>query len=118
MRGELVALDLETTGLDPQQDDIIEIGAVRLRDGEVIDSYETMVNPGKPIPAQTTYITGIRQEDVANAPRIQKVLPQLAALLVIPRSSRITSRSTWASCAGVIRSSSRMPSSTLTIWLR
>lgn len=79
MRGELVAIDLETTGLDPQQDDIIEIGAVRMREGEIIDSYETMVNPGKPIPAQTTHITGIRQEDVTSAPRIQRVLPQLAA---------------------------------------
>ncbi|MDQ7035180.1 MAG: exonuclease domain-containing protein [Anaerolineae bacterium] len=39
MRGELIALDLETTGLDIEKDSIIEIGIVRIRDGEIIDEY-------------------------------------------------------------------------------
>ena len=39
MRVELVSLDLETTGLDPRRDDIIEIGAVRMRDGRIVDEY-------------------------------------------------------------------------------
>lgn len=81
MRGLLVALDLETTGLDIQKDEIIEIGAVRMQDGEILDEFSTMVNPGKPIPINTTNITGIRQEDVVGAPSIAAVLPQLATFV-------------------------------------
>lgn len=77
MRGELVAIDLETTGLDVSGNHIIEVGAVRFKDGKIIDEYATMVNPGVPIPAQTTHITGIQQEDVAHAPTIDKVLPEI-----------------------------------------
>jgi len=79
MRGELVAIDLETTGLDPQKDAIIEVGAVRMKDGEIVAEYGTMVNPDSPIPAHTTHITGIQQQDVANAPFIGAVLPEIAA---------------------------------------
>ena len=77
MRGELVALDLETTGLDPRSDSIIEIGAVRLRDGEIIDSYSQLIDPGFPIPPGVTHITGIRTDDVIGQPRIASVLPAL-----------------------------------------
>ena len=78
MRDELVALDLETTGLDPFENEIIEVGAVKFLNGEVIDEFSTMVNPGKPIPQITTHLTGIRQEDVVNAPKIDTVLPQIS----------------------------------------
>ena len=81
MRGELVAVDLETTGLDSARDEIIEIGAVRTRDGEILDEFTTMVNPGRTIPAPITHLTGIRNEDVLNAPGIQAVLPQLRAFV-------------------------------------
>ncbi|MFW5691944.1 MAG: helicase C-terminal domain-containing protein [Chloroflexota bacterium] len=77
MRGELVALDLETTGLDIAKDAIIEVGAVRMRDGVIVDEFSTMVDPGVPIPAATTLLTGIRQQDVTGAPPIQRVLPQV-----------------------------------------
>jgi ATP-dependent DNA helicase DinG len=79
MRGELVAIDLETTGLDTMKDAIIEVGAVKLRDGEIVDEFATMVNPGRPIPSQITHITGIRDEDIAGAPLIDSVLPQISA---------------------------------------
>jgi ATP-dependent DNA helicase DinG len=78
MRGDLVALDLETTGLDPKQDYIIEVGAVRIRDGHIIDEFTTMVNPGIPIPPTVTYLTGIQHADVQGAPIIDKVLPKIA----------------------------------------
>ncbi len=81
MRDELVAIDLESTGLDLMTDAIIEVGAVRIRDGVVIDEFSTMVNPDKPIPPQITYITGIHQEDVAGAPSINAVLPQITAFV-------------------------------------
>ncbi|MEQ8673338.1 MAG: helicase C-terminal domain-containing protein [Aggregatilineales bacterium] len=77
MRGELVAIDLESTGLNVNTDKIIEVGAVRLKDGKIVDEYSTMVNPGIPIPTITTHITGIQQEDVAHAPTIDKVLPDI-----------------------------------------
>lgn len=78
MRGELVAVDLETTGLDPMKDAIIEVGAVRIKNGEIIEEFSTMVNPNCQIPAQTTHITGIRQADVTGAPVIESVLPEIS----------------------------------------
>ena len=78
MRGELVSIDLETTGLDPAQDEIIEIGAVRMREGEIIDEFQTLIDPGRPIPTLITSLTGIRTEDLIGAPKIQAVIPQLA----------------------------------------
>jgi DNA polymerase III epsilon subunit-like protein len=75
MRGELVAIDLETTGLDPKLDAIIEIGAVRTRDGEIVAEYSTLINPGTAIPPYVTHLTGIRTEDVAGASGIEVILP-------------------------------------------
>ncbi len=78
MRGVLVAIDLETTGLDSSNDQIIEIGAVKFQDQQILDTYTTLIDPGNPIPAKVTALTGIRQEDVAGAPTIQRVLPALS----------------------------------------
>lgn len=81
MRGELVALDLETTGLDPAHDDIIEIGAVRFEGDRIVDELAVLVKPTRPIPSIVTQLTGIAPEDVANAPSIAEVLPQLTAFV-------------------------------------
>ncbi len=81
MRGELVAVDLETTGFDPAGDKIIEIGAVRMIDGVIVDEFATLINPERPIPANITTLTGIRNEDVYNAPGIATVLPSLKAFV-------------------------------------
>ena len=59
-----VALDLETTGLNPERDAIIEVGAVKYRDGQPVEEFETLINPGRPIPYEVTLITGIHNEDV------------------------------------------------------
>ena len=77
MNGDLVAFDLETTGLNPASDEIIEIGAVRFRDGVAIDTFESLVKPSKPIPEDITHLTGIHQEDVADAPGIDALLPRI-----------------------------------------
>jgi DNA polymerase-3 subunit epsilon/ATP-dependent DNA helicase DinG len=78
MRGELVALDLETTGLDPVNDAIIEVGAVRAREGVIVETFSTLVNPGRPIPPHITHLTGIRPEDVIDQPGIEGVLPAVS----------------------------------------
>jgi DNA polymerase-3 subunit epsilon/ATP-dependent DNA helicase DinG len=78
MRGELVALDLETTGLDPINDTIIEVGAVRTREGAIVETFSTLVNPGRPIPPHITHLTGIQPEDVLDQPGIDGVLPALS----------------------------------------
>ncbi len=76
-----VAIDLETTGLDAEHDAIIEVAAVVFRDDEVLDTFSTFVNPGRPIPLQITQLTGIRDADTAGAPSLHDVLPRLARFI-------------------------------------
>ncbi|MBN2388076.1 MAG: DEAD/DEAH box helicase family protein [Anaerolineales bacterium] len=77
----LVALDIETTGLDPQADAIIEIGARRFNGSRVEDEWTTLVNPGRHIPEFITGLTGIEDAMVRQAPRLQEVLDDLAAFI-------------------------------------
>ncbi|MFN2226640.1 MAG: exonuclease domain-containing protein, partial [Anaerolineae bacterium] len=85
MNRTYVALDLETTGLDPERDAIIEVGAVRfrtsLRNGsiqaQVLDTWSTFVNPGRPIPIQVQQLTGIHQNQVDGAPHFPQVMHEL-----------------------------------------
>lgn len=72
-----VVVDLETTGGSPQTDAITEVGAVKLQRGEVIGEFQTLVNPGVPIPPSITILTGITHSMVIEAPRIEAVLPAL-----------------------------------------
>jgi DNA polymerase-3 subunit epsilon/ATP-dependent DNA helicase DinG len=55
----LVSLDIETTGLDPERDAILEIGIVRFRGEEVLDEWQGLIDPGRPIPQKITELTGI-----------------------------------------------------------
>lgn len=70
-------IDLETTGGSPRDCAITEIGAVKLRGGECLGTFQTLVNPGSPIPPTITMLTGITQAMVMPAPRIEAVLPTL-----------------------------------------
>ncbi|MGI6142227.1 MAG: exonuclease domain-containing protein, partial [Caldicoprobacterales bacterium] len=74
-----VALDIETTGLDAVNNEIIEIGAVKLQGRKIINSFQTFVAPTQPIPANITELTGITQDMVKDAPAIEQVLPELFA---------------------------------------
>lgn len=76
-----VALDLETTGLDPARDSIIEIGAVKFRDQEVIDTFQTFVNPGRSIPEFVQRLTGIAPHQVQRAPFFSSVSDELESFL-------------------------------------
>ena len=68
LNGPFVAFDIETTGLRSDRDRIIEIGAVLFENGEERDRFNTFVDPGIPIPAEITQLTGIRDGDVSGAP--------------------------------------------------
>ena len=72
-----VALDLETTGLSPRLDRIIEVGAVRFRGDTVIERFESLVRPEVPIPLSVQRLTGIADTDVAQAPGPQAVMEQM-----------------------------------------
>jgi DNA polymerase III subunit epsilon len=68
-------VDLETTGGSPRDAAITEVGAVKVRRGEVLGTFQTLVNPGQPVPAFVRLLTGISDELVADAPAIESVLP-------------------------------------------
>jgi DNA polymerase III epsilon subunit family exonuclease len=68
---ELVVFDLETTGLSASRCRICEIGAVRVRAFELVDTFETLVDPGMLLPAAVTALTGIRAADLVGAPRAE-----------------------------------------------
>ncbi|GAA4398814.1 DEDD exonuclease domain-containing protein [Ornithinibacter aureus] len=70
-----VVVDLETTGGSPAECGITEIGAVKVRGGEVLGEFQTLVNPGGPIPAFISVLTGITDSMVACSPRIEAALP-------------------------------------------
>lgn len=70
-----VVVDLETTGTAAASDAITEIGAVKVRGGEILGEFQTLVNPGGPVPPQITVLTGITTAMVVDAPRIESVLP-------------------------------------------
>ena len=70
-----VVVDLETTGTSPGNDAITEIGALRMRGGELLGRLETFVNPGVPLPPMITVLTGITESMLLPAPRIAEVLP-------------------------------------------
>ena len=74
----IVALDIETTGLDPHTDAILEIGVVRFTERRVEGEFNTLINPGRPVPPFVTQLTGITDQMVREAPSISKVLPELA----------------------------------------
>ena len=74
--GTFVVVDLETTGTSPSSGAMItEIGAVKIRGGEVLGEFHTLVNPGSPIPPFITVLTGITDAMVAPAPLFSEVLP-------------------------------------------
>lgn len=74
-----VVFDLETTGLKPEQCEIIEVGAVKLKDGQIVDRFQTFVNDGGVIPANITQLTGITTDMLTGAPNTREVLNRFHA---------------------------------------
>lgn len=77
MSMRFVAFDLETTGTLPGVDRIVEIGAVRMVNGEVDAVYSTLVDPLRPIPAGASAVNGISDDMVAGKPKVEDLLPSL-----------------------------------------
>ena len=73
---EYVAFDLETTGLSSANDRIIEIGAVVMKNGEELDRFQTFVDPQRPLEKKIVELTGITDEMLKGAPKIEEVLPE------------------------------------------
>lgn len=77
MTKDYISIDIETTGLNPKTDRIIEIGAVKVVNGEVIDSFEQFVNPGRKISERIVELTGITNEMVLHAKEADEVMRSL-----------------------------------------
>jgi DNA polymerase III epsilon subunit family exonuclease len=83
-----VVLDLETSGASPKTGSAItEIGAVKVCGGQVLGTFKTFVNPGTPLPPFITELTGITDEMLIDAPRIESVLPLLFEFLGSDKST-------------------------------
>ncbi|MEK7807421.1 MAG: exonuclease domain-containing protein, partial [Chloroflexota bacterium] len=76
-----VAIDLETTGLDSARETIIEVGAVKFQGNRVLDTFQTLVNPGRPIPEFIQRLTGITPSQVNRAPFFNTVAGRLAEFI-------------------------------------
>lgn len=78
---EFVAIDIETTGLNPTCDEIIEVSAVRYRNGHEVEAYETLVKPTRPLGVFVTLFNGITNDMVADAPAVDEIMPPLRAFI-------------------------------------
>lgn len=108
-----VVVDLETTGGSPSECGITEIGAVKVRAGEVLGEFQTFVNPGEPIPAFISVLTGITDAMVRDAPRVE---PALLAFLEFAAGSVLVAHNAGfdisflkAACARADRDWPRFP---------
>ena len=78
---DYVVFDLETTGISYKNDSIIEISAVKVINGQVVDTFSTLVNPMRPIPYGATAVNGITDAMVKDEPTIEQVLPEFISFI-------------------------------------
>jgi len=77
----LAVLDVETTGLDPTTDRVIEVGIVRFEGGEVVERYGQLIHPGRDIPEEISKLTGIQSSDLDGQPSFDKVAQDVCSRL-------------------------------------
>lgn len=78
---DYVLYDLETTGISCSYDEVIEISAVKVRKGTIVEEYSELVNPGRPIPARASMVNHITDEMVAGAPPFEEALARFVAFI-------------------------------------
>jgi DNA polymerase III epsilon subunit family exonuclease len=76
---EFVTFDLETTDLDPMTCEIVEIGASRVRGGQVVETFHSLVRPGKPVAPGASEVHGYTDDELRDAPPLEQVWPEFAA---------------------------------------
>ncbi|MGI6485177.1 MAG: PolC-type DNA polymerase III [Tepidanaerobacteraceae bacterium] len=81
LEAEYVVTDIETTGLSTQNDEIIEIGAVKVKNGKIIDTFSALVKPQRPLPANITRLTGITNDMLKSSPSFTQVIPNFLDFL-------------------------------------
>lgn len=81
LEGSYVVFDIETTGFSPTANRIIEIGAVKVVEGKIVDRFSTFVNPKVPIPFKIETLTHINDAMVEDAPEISEILPQFCQFI-------------------------------------
>ena len=93
---EFVVFDLETTGLSAERDRICELGAVRVRGLEAVDSFQSLVNPGVALPEPVARLTGLREQELRRAPSVSSVLGRFLAFagdeLLVAHNDRFDQR--------------------------
>ena len=78
---DFICIDLETTGLNPKRDRIIEIGAVKVRNGQIVDTFQQLINPKQQLEERVEILTGISSKELEGQQTIQEVLPSLREFL-------------------------------------
>ena len=78
---DYICIDLETTGLNPKKDRIIEIGAVKVRKGQIVDTFQQLIDPKQELEERVELLTGISKKELEGKPTIQEILPQLLKFL-------------------------------------
>lgn len=98
-------IDIETTGLDPQIDEIIELSAIRIRNNIITDTFEQLIKPSEPIDSFITNLTGITNEMVAHMPSINDVLPSFIDFigndLIVGHNVRFDINFIYDTCANI-----------------
>src|SRR5580693_5690931 len=101
---DFTVVDVETTGWAPDDAGITEIGAVRVRGGRVVAEFESLVDPGRPVPAPITELTGIDDQMLTGAPPVAAVLPGLLAFargsVFVAHNAPFDLRFLTAACTG------------------
>lgn len=98
-----VVLDVETTGLTPGKDRIIEIAAQKYHEGQLVDTLVSLVNPGIALPAEVTKLTGINERDLKKAPVFAEIAPRLRDFIgdlpVVAHNAKFDAKFIWEESA-------------------
>lgn len=98
-----VVLDVETTGLQPSVDRIIEIAMQKYHDGQLVDSFVSLVNPGRSISSDIVKLTGIKNADLKTAPEFSKIAATVRGFLgdlpMVAHNAKFDAQFVWTECA-------------------